>query len=262
MSRTVRRQVESTYLRLRTAAAFIGFAFPLVLWIGGLCAGFGLCDSMSAYYHANPHSQERCQTACRDLTPLQNEAIPQAGTMRNAFVGLLFAIGIILFVNKGYSRHEDILLSFAGAFAWCIAIFPMPWKCKPSCPISMHGASAILFFACIVIIIVFCSEDTVKYLPTSKMKKCFRICYWILAGCMGLSPLTAYLMNESIPGHNSYIFWVEFVGIYAFGVYWLVKTKEISILIHEREKQKIHRTHRHARNMNAGRLVIPVNMLL
>lgn len=259
MLRSIQQQVEKTYFSLRIAAAVIGFAFPLVLWIGGHIAGFGLRDSMSAYYHATSHSLVKCNTPCSDLASLQKAAIPEAGSMRNAFVGLLFAIGTILYVNKGHTRHENILLSIAGVLTCCIAIFPMPWKCKPSGPITMHYVCAILFFVCIAGISIFCSRDTLKYLPPSLQSR-YKSAYLLLACIMLASPALAYLSNESILGrHESYAFWVEFIGIYAFGLYWLVKTSEISIIKKEREAQK---SGRHADAISVrepGALEIPAD---
>lgn len=260
MSSTIQQQVEKTYFRLRLAAAVIGFAFPLVLWIGGHVAGFGLRDSMSAYYHANPQSLVKCETPCSLLMPEQLAAMPPAGTMRNAFVGLLFAIGIILFVNKGHSKPEDILLTCAGVFAWCIAIFPMPWKCEPRHPLSMHGASALAFFLCIAIVSVFCSEDTVKYLPQDEQKR-FRTCYHVLAGAMFGPPVLTFVINQFIQRFANYVFWIEFIGIYAFGCYWLVKTKEISLLIQKRATQGHIGTHA-AYLVGSSSLQIPPDLFL
>jgi hypothetical protein len=222
MSRSIQVQVNKTYFSLRWAAAVIGYAFPLILWIGGQIGGFGLRDSMSAYYHAYYHSPTKYSlvkndTPCDQLTTEQTNAVPEAGSLRDEFVGLLFAIGAVLYVNKGHTDKENILLNLAGVFACGIALFPMPWKCEPKGPFTPHGTFAILFFI---------SIDTVGYLPKDKRMFYYRW-YYALAAVMVASPLLAWAANESLLGKKSYTFGIEFFGIYAFGTYWVVKTREI-----------------------------------
>lgn len=45
---------------------------------------------------------------------------------------------------------------------------------------------------------------------------------------MILSPVAAYAFN-TLTGQNSLRFWAEAFGVWAFGTYWLVKTKELSL---------------------------------
>lgn len=231
MSRSIQEQVNKTYFSLRWAAAIIGYAFPLVLWIGGLIAGFGVRDSMSAYYHAYYHSPTsyslvKNDTPCAKLTAEQKNASPEAGSLRNEFVGFLFAIGAILYVNKGHTNKENILLNFAGLFACLIALFPMPWKCEPADFVTPHGIFAILFFASIASILFFCSKDTVNCLPEERRGFYYKW-YYALAVVLLTSPLLALAANEGLLGKKSYAFGIEFIGIYAFGTYWIIKTREI-----------------------------------
>jgi hypothetical protein len=147
---TIEQQIKSTYFTLRIAAAVIGFALPLLLWGGGKLVGFSLRESMSAYYWANAAqpspSGENADGSCNgstaeidvDVSPSPEAQIHQPGTMRNWFVGLLFAIGMILYINKGHSPKEDWALNFAGLFAVGVALFPMPWDCG-SHLLSLHG---------------------------------------------------------------------------------------------------------------------------
>jgi hypothetical protein len=136
-------QITATYKMLRLGLAVMAFAFPLLLWIGGhLIAHLPLAGSMSAYYHASDF-----------LHPEQGP--PGEGVMRNEFVGILFAVGVLLFAYQGYSRLEDYALNLAGVLALGIALFPMRWPTKPNdSPFSLHGTCAILFFACIVYVCI------------------------------------------------------------------------------------------------------------
>lgn len=134
MPRTIEQQIKATYFALRVGAAAIAFIFPLLLWVGGRIAGFTLRDSMSAYYWTTrdqlcpcgENSDHSCTKKGSEvdlaLTPSPREKALEPGTMRNWFVGLLFAIGTILYVNQGHSRKEDFALTLAGLLAVGIAL--------------------------------------------------------------------------------------------------------------------------------------------
>jgi hypothetical protein len=65
----------------------------------------------------------------------------------------------------------------------------------------------------------------------------YRVRYRVLAIAMVLSPATAYVFNE-FTRQDSLVFWAEAFGIWAFGIYWLVKTKELSLSDVERRALK------------------------
>ncbi len=109
---------------------------------------------MSAYYWATQNAQCPCgddpehsgkckkiEKNCKEeASCLALPAVTEAGSMRSYFVGFLFAVGAILFANKGYSRREDIFLNIAGVSALMIALFPMPWTGKLAPLYWVHGA--------------------------------------------------------------------------------------------------------------------------
>ena len=67
----------ATYITIRIGMAVLGIALPFVLWIGGhLRSDLPLQQSMSAYYHAG------------------------GGAMRDEFVGLLFALRVLLYLYR------------------------------------------------------------------------------------------------------------------------------------------------------------------
>jgi len=238
MSRTIDQQIRSTYFALRVGAAAIGFAFPLLLWGGGKVAGITLRDSMSAYYWATPvqpcpcgeNPDRSCVTRGTEvalpLTPSMKEKSLLPGTMRNWFVGVLFAIGTLLYVNQGHSRKENVALNFAGLLALGIALFPMPWDCYHH-SFSLHGFFAVSFFFCIAFVSAICSRDTLALIKDPKVRTRYRKTYVGLSLAMIASPIAAYAFNF-ITSQHSYVFWAELSGIYAFAAYWCVKTKEMS----------------------------------
>ncbi len=226
MPRSIEDQVRKTYFSLRLSAAVVAFAFPVLLWLGGLQAGFSLRDSMSAYYHATPTSLEAAITPCAQQDPASPPQYPQAGIMRNWFVGILFAIGAILHANKGYTEKENIALSIAGLFAVCIALFPMDWACKSTTSFSAHGFFAVSFFVCIAFVSIVCSLDT-TILLSKETRSFYRNLYWLWGTLMVVAPATAYCFNRFGVHKHSAIFWTELTGIYSFGLYWVTKTLEI-----------------------------------
>jgi hypothetical protein len=227
-------QRRRTYFSLRVGVALIALVFPFLLWFGGLHAGFSLRGSMSHYYHSTFKYSNPDPLPCeaeKDPTIKVVPAIYLAGTMRDYFVGLLFAVGAILYINKGLTTKENIALNIAGLMAISVALNPMAWDCHNGPLVSRHGVCAFIFFFAIAYVCFFCSKDTAVFYPDKKQPRSYQIWYRILAWVMGLSPVAAYGFYL-ISWQRAYPFWAEFCGIYAFSAYWIVKTVEISE-IHE-----------------------------
>ena len=203
----LQNHIFATYVNLRIGVAIIAIAFPLLLWVGGAMQGLPLQDSMSAYYHA----------------------ISNDKSMRNWFVGILFAVGVFLYLYKGYSPQENYALNFAGAFAIGVAIFPMEWNCGEECKkISMHGTCAILFFLCIAYVCIRCASDTLHLLNDKVRERRYRILYRQIGIGMILSPLIALLLTLIFQQFKSFTFFAEAAGIWIFAAYWLLKSRELS----------------------------------
>jgi hypothetical protein len=187
----------------------VSIAFPFILAIGGfLYAGLALQDSMSAYYHAQNGGQ----------------------SMRDWFVGILFAIGVFLYLYRGYSQKENLLLNAAGVLALGIALFPMEWRCGATChTITAHGICALGFFVCIAYVCAKCSTETLCLLADEQQRVRFQRIYQLLAFVMLASPVIAFLLNTLTRQAQSLVFYIEATGIFAFSAYWLVKSHELSI---------------------------------
>lgn len=202
----------ATYFTLRIGIAVIAALFPLLLWLGGrLYAGLPLEESMSAYYHAANDGK----------------------SMRDWFVGILFATGVFLYLYKGYSNKENYALNLAGVLAIGVAIFPRAQEGGGA--YSLHGACAVAFFLCIAFVCVRCSADTLRLIEDEKLRASFRRLYKILAALMLTSPLIAFVLNTIFRQYKSLVFYVEAVGIFAFAAYWLTKSRELSITQAERK---------------------------
>src|SRR5215471_6209465 len=168
------QHVLGMYFSLRQGIILVAAAFPLwLLGAGAVYYGIPWQGSMSAYYHAAGNDDyQGCQESFRKLT-VQNpspsvEAIRNdpklqqcraahygGGSMRNWFVGILFAVGVFLYLYKGFSTTENYALNIAVAFALGIALNPMElWE--KSSGVSWHGFFAVSFFIVIAFVAIFC----------------------------------------------------------------------------------------------------------
>ncbi len=211
--------ISSSYFRLRRGLALVAFAFPIVLIVGG-----GLDQvqtSISAYYHYSAEAPSRYG----------------AGTMRNIFVGVLWAIGSFLYFYKGYSRREDLALDVAGlAAALGVALFPMDWPVAQGVARTtigtIHYASAITFFVAIAYVCLFRSDDTLNILKDADRRRRFKRLYVLLGTLMVVAPLTILALHLLWPpAERSYaVLLIEIAGIYVFSAFWLVKSREIALI--------------------------------
>lgn len=200
----------ATYLSLRYGVAIIGALLPLTLWFWGAAKGIELQNSMSAYYHAI--------------------SLTLGYSMRDWFVGILFAIGISLILYKGFSRRENVALNIAGILAVCVALFPMNWNNgDETASISIHGTCAVLFFVCISYVCIKCAKETLFLLNNEVLERKYGNIYKILGIGMLLSPLIALIITFLFQQLSSYTFFVEAVGVWIFATYWIIKSRELSI---------------------------------
>ena len=209
----LQQNILSSYFNLRVGIGFMALCFPLVLWIGGSLMDIGIQDSMSAYYHATLDGR----------------------SMRDFFVGFLFAIGVFLYLYKGNSTAENILLNLAGLFAIGVAVCPMEWGCGDNCKrISINGICAIALFIAIAAVCLFCASNTLHMLKDKALEARFRRGYYALGFCMVLSPLASYLLAVVFRRMQGYTYIAEASGIAVFAVFWAVKSYELSLSRAER----------------------------
>jgi cytochrome b561 len=155
--------------------------------------------------------------------------------MRNWFVGTLFFIGAAMITIKGFSRAEDWALDIAGFMAGAMALVPMGWPCSRGHRLA-HFAFSVLFFACVGFTSLFCSDTTLNEMAPGPARTRYKIAYRTLAVAMVGLPvagwLTAYNSSYETLGFQTGAIW-------AFGIYWLVKTGELRSSGMEREFSKV-----------------------
>ncbi|MDO6588986.1 DUF998 domain-containing protein [Loktanella sp. D2R18] len=211
------RDMVQSYHRVRTALGLLGMGLPLVLILGGLLDARHLEPSISDFYHT---------------------------TYRDIFVGTLCAIGVFLICYRGYGRQsgdmidDDWLGTIAGMSAFGVALFPNE---SPTAQIAtmtqkmvgistspmFHYASALVFFSCLA---VFCLK---KFTRTAKpvRKRIYLFCGWVIvASLVGIAVASAIkILGSGAPKaaviSYNLVFWLEAIGIWAFGLSWLVKGK-------------------------------------
>ncbi len=230
MARTLDEQLSQTYLTLRVTVATLAFMLPpLLAFAGSYAFQISLRPSMSDYYWASKNYQTP-PCALPTTTSAASKIIELVdippGSMRNYFVGFLFAVGALLFCYKGFTWEENAALNFAGAMAWGIALCPMDWTCAHPA-FNKHGTFAVLFFLSIAYVAFFRAKDTLHLLANKKARKLYRYAYDGLATMMVIAPFTAYALDIHSDNHTA-IFWVELWGIYTFAIYWLVKMTEVA----------------------------------
>lgn len=199
------KHIHETYFHLRIGVAAIAIVFPILLLLGGWYYGIEHQDSMSDYYHA----------------------IADKRSMRDWFVGLWFAIGVFLFLYKGFSKKENYALNLAGILAVGVAIFPLETNCGDCSGITMHKLSAVSFFLCLTYVCIFCAPDTLRIMEDPVKAKYYRNIYRAMGVVMIVSPIIAYLLI-TFPAQYKYVtFYVELVGIWTFASYWILKSWEL-----------------------------------
>lgn len=219
-------QAVKSYIFLSFGMGLVALALPVLLVAFGGYAGH---YSISSFYYV------------RDAT-------------QNIFVGCLWATGVFLFLFHGLSRLENWLLNIAGMAAISVAMNPMPAEqCGPGPALTLHAASAILFFVLLAIVAVGLSKGRIKYIIHPPKKRRFAAAYNAAGFAMIAMPLIVAGLHFAGGGlcESHWIFWIEVAGIWSFAAYWFVKTIEYQLLLRIRWRRTSYRR-RSARGARRG----------
>lgn len=214
-ARPSHRDLVLSYHRVRLAIGVLGVILPVVLIVGGILSNNQLEPSISDFYHT---------------------------TLRDIFVGTMFAIGIFLISYKGYQRDEgewfsdDWVATLAGIAAFGLALFPN--ESQTVVTVSQealglkvssifHYASALTFFVCLGVFCYYQFPKTAK--PVRR-----RIYFWcghVIAISTILITITSYMKIKGSPEMQAFVvdwklvLWLEAIGVWAFAFSWLTKGK-------------------------------------
>ena len=209
------QQLVISYVRLRQALGYVAIAMPFVLALGAWTAErIPWADSVSAYYYTS---------------------------MRDLFVGTMFAIGVFLFCYRGYDRQDNVLTNAAGVAAAAIGLLPMePHYSKvlierhrdlegPNCYVphgflGYHFYAVAVFFAIISYLVIFrfTKTDQVAVVGAKRARnRVYVVCGVIMLGCFAAIGLLKWRVPESA------IVVPETAAIVAFAIAWLTKGEAI-----------------------------------
>lgn len=210
----------TSYLTIRQSLGYIGLALPVVLLLGGLAANEGIAASISHYYYTS---------------------------MQDVFVGALCAIGVFLMGSWGPDSHDAGPIThkrvsrIGGLGAIGLALVPThtekPFDCSfVQCATGMQTGSDIhhvfagLFFLSMALFCLFLFYERPEDGHSDAERMGLRNRVYKISGAVILTAMAAlYTYRISSPetkavmDANSYQFWIESIGVWAFGLCWLVK---------------------------------------
>jgi len=215
------------YYVLRSLIGLAGFSLPLAVWLGSMALdGQDLLSSISTYYYSS---------------------------MRDVLVGILIIIGVFLATYKAYRGRgerlwgwlsDDLLTNVAGVAALGIAFFPTaacavercttgfpgpPWT-RGSAVFVVHVGSAAVFFIAMGIMALFVFTKSDRRKPGGALRHwTYVVTGTIILACavaMGVYGLLPATLRARLSPLNP-IFWAEALGIWAFGIAWLMKGRAL-----------------------------------
>lgn len=222
----IARHILATYTTLRWGLGILALLFPLLLVGYGWFRGVDLQPSLSAYYYA--------ATSAVDCVWFPTRAV---------FVGLLCAIAVGLYLYKGFTNLENLLLNVAAICGVAVAWVPEKLSqeqvdaCAVLAPVLaqqtatwVHWLAAVLLFVCLGAVAWFCAEKTLAYLPAQHKHRAegFRRTYKTLGVMMVVGPLLAVAVANLLDAKYTVIA-LEAAGIWVFAAYWLVKSRELGL---------------------------------
>jgi hypothetical protein len=158
---------------------------------------------------------------------------PTPGLVRTLFTGFLIFVGGILIAYRGFDNHDNLIHNAAGAFAFCVALFPKrcdtigePY-CSPGLLSSLHAPSAILVFVFAALAVIYCGgpkfrsqlrDEEIRKLRQAKTASLITM----IAGVVLY--VARPFLSTAIQDFKVTILIVELLGFYGFAAHWLVMT--------------------------------------
>jgi hypothetical membrane protein len=193
----IKHAIEESYFGLRLCMVALAYLPWLIMTLGGyLLHGTPLLGSLSEYYHHD---------------------------MRNVFVGTNFMIVVCLYLYKGYSNLENVLLNIAAVGMLLLTLIPLPVHDEG--PWTAHHYSAMFYFLPAAAVCIFCARDkggTLDLVQDPVWRARYDAVYRLTGTVMALAPLGAFLFDRS-----RVVLFAEIIAALAFGTFWLTKTLEI-----------------------------------
>ncbi len=226
-AREKRRDIVLSYLAVRRSLGVLGLALPIMLLLGAWALRRPAEPTISDFYYTE---------------------------MADLFVGTLAAIGVFLYAYKGYpkrpgERVSDLVLARTAGLAAIVTALvptlpPAPGDCSLfQCLIGVRAASMIhlgaaaVFFAMLAVFCLVQFPKTAKSgVPTPqklRRNRIYRGCGIALLIAMAGIVIHAVILPEALRAsldRYSIVFLLESLGIWAFGISWLVKGEAMAML--------------------------------
>lgn len=223
---------------VRRSVGVCGLILPIALGpVGWFAFGVPFQENMSSYVH----------------TPL-----------RDVFVGLLFSIGVLLFIYRGRDRLENWTANLASAFAIGLALFPLDPGSDPLAQRSLvgflHTVCGAGFFLVLAVYSLWhfptrrgvarrgaplpqSEQETVVKSPDAgaasddlpephqaQRNLVYRLCGVVIL--LSMTAMAGYLVLLPIDwkvwaNRWHMLFWFEWVAVWAFSAAWLTKGRAI-----------------------------------
>ena len=209
-----------SHLRFRRILGILGLAMPVLLVVWGFAlSGWSLeiQNSISDYYSLRT---------------------------RDAFVSILFVIGLFLCAYRGYERRDDIAGYLACAFALGVVFFPNSGQSWERI-VHFSSASSLFLVLSFFSLILFTKTKegeapwwrrileafrcvSLKEGDTRTRQKVWRnrvyvTCGLIMLVFLILIGLYYWLWQGTAVANIKPVFWLEWLMIWAFGISWIVK---------------------------------------
>ncbi len=207
-----------SYLTLRNLIGISGILLPVVLYFT-TCRAEGdkrIEPSISDYYYSSNG---------------------------DVLVVMLSVLGVFLFTYRGYTWKEKSLTTLAAICAIGIGFSPTATSSANSLSIHVpnesgpewfgipkHFIFAGLFFASVAIMSLsyfprsdgFLKSIDGKMTQKGKRNRTFKICGWIIIGCLAILGLY-FILEPAFTKDFPVVFVFETIAIWAFGISWLTK---------------------------------------
>jgi hypothetical protein len=200
-----------SYQGVRRAIGVVGLLLPVLLGpVGRLAFGVPIQDNMSSYYH----------------TPL-----------RDVFVGSMCTIGVFLFCYRGYDRVEAWTAKFGCLGALGVAFFPLDPGSDPLYQRSLvgylHSFSGGVFFLTLAFYSLyhFPTRKDAEHAPHEAERNfVYRTSGVVIL--LSMAAMGAYLLLipddwKRVLNDYNFLFWGEWVAVWAFAAAWLTKGRAI-----------------------------------
>src|SRR3954453_1204141 len=202
-----------SYLGVRRAIRAVGLLLPILLGpVGWLVFGVEIQDNMSSYYHT---------------------------LLRDVFVGALCTIGVFLFCYRGYDWIESWSANLGCLSALGLALFPLDANSDPLHQRSfvgwLHTVSGGVFFLTLAFYSLYHFPSTRAEKHESAPHEAERNFVYRISGVvilLSLIAMGAYLLlfpegwRRRFDDYN-FLFWMEWVAVWAFAAAWLTKGRAI-----------------------------------